>query len=221
MKRDEGSISIRPADPRDAESLAHLHFICSQAQPGAFMHRLGQRFFAKYYRILLGERTTVILVADAGRDGIVGFVSATLDSGRQLEGLRKGRFKLLLAVLPVLIRRPSLIWDMYVRSRSLSRRAPGEAYIVSSGARIAYWGWLPNYPAHGQSTSLIREVLRTLERLGASKVRLETDRLNRKAEVMHRFMGAQAVEVLVTRDGRERIVLEYGLSPTVGQAPPA
>ncbi len=140
MKHHEDSILIRRADPRDAESLAHLHFNCALAQPGGFMHRLGQKFFVKYYQILLGEHMTVILCADAGRDGIVGLVSATLDSKRQLDAIRKGRFKLLLAVIPVLIRRPSLIWEIYVRNRSLSARSPGDEYVVSSGARIAYWG---------------------------------------------------------------------------------
>lgn len=219
MKHHEDSILIRRADPRDAESLAHLHFNCALAQPGGFMHRLGQKFFVKYYQILLGEHMTVILCADAGRDGIVGLVSATLDSKRQLDAIRKGRFKLLLAVIPVLIRRPSLIWEIYVRNRSLSARSPGDEYVVSSGARIAYWGWLPSYRSHGQSTSLIKEVLRSLETLGASTVRLETDRLNRQVEVVHRLMGARVVKVLVTRDGRERIVLEYGLSPPVTRIP--
>lgn len=219
MKHDEDSILIRRADPRDAEPLANLHFSCSLAQPGGFMHRLGRKFFVRYYQILLSERMTVIMCADAGRDGIVGLVSATLDSRRQLEAIRKGRFKLLLAVIPVLIRRPSLIWEIYVRNRSLSPRSPGDEYVVSSGARIAYWGWLPNHRSRGQSTSLIKEVLRSLETLGASTVRLETDRLNRKVEVVHRLMGARVVKVLVTRDGRERIVLEYGLSPPLGQIP--
>ena len=219
MKRGERPIPIRPADPRDAESLARLHFTCSHAQPGGFMHRLGPRFFLAYYRILLREPTTVILVADAGRDGVLGFVSATLDSKRQLEAIRRRRLGLLVAAIPALIRTPGLLWDVYLRNRSLSPGAMGEGFGISSGARIAYWGWLPTHPSHGQATLLIREVLRTLASLGASTVRLETDRVNRKVEVMHRLLGARVVESLVTRDGRERIVFEYALGPTAGQAP--
>jgi hypothetical protein len=217
MERDATPISIRAAGPRDAEALANLHFVCSSAQPGGFMHRLGRRFFVAYYRILLSEPTTLILVADAGADGLVGLVSATLESKRQLEAIRNGRFKLLLAVIPVLIRRPSLSWEVCVRDRSLSPRARGDGYFVSSGPRIAYWGWLPGYPAHGKSTALIKEILHRLESLGASRVSLETDHLNKKVEVMHRFLGARVVKVVTTRDGRERTVLEYALSPKVGQ----
>lgn len=213
MKRDADPVSIRPAEPRDAETLANLHLACSRAQPGGFMHRLGRRFFVTYYRILLGERTTLVLVADAGADGLVGLVSATLDSRRQLEAIRKGRFRLLLAVIPELLRSPSLSWEIWVRSRSLSPKARGDGYVVSSGARIAYWGWLPGRPSHGRSLSLIKEVLRQLEGLGASKVSLETDHLNRKAELMLRLSGAQVARVMTTRDGRERAVLEYVLGP--------
>jgi hypothetical protein len=213
MKSEAATISIRLAALRDAERLANLHFVCSAAQPGGFMHHLGRRFFVEYYRILLTERSTVVLVADAGADGLVGLVSATLDSRRQLQALRRARLRLLLASVPALVRSPRLSRELWVRERALSPAARGDEYVVTSGARIAYWGWLPGYPAHGQSTALVKEVLRRLERLGASRVSLETDRLNRKVEIMHRFLGARDVKVLTTRDGRERTVLEYVLRP--------
>jgi hypothetical protein len=217
MEKETNPIVIRPAGPRDAELLGDLHFTCSGAQPGAFMHRLGRGFFVAYYRLLLREPTTVILVADAGADGLVGLVSATLDSRRQLDAIRSGRSRLLLAALPALIRSPRLVWEVLVRERSTSARAGGDKYIVSSGPRIAYWGWLPGYPAHGRSTSLIKEVLLRLEMLGASRVSLEIDRFNRKVEVMNRFLGARVVKVLTTPDGRERIILEYVLGPKAEQ----
>jgi hypothetical protein len=219
MQPNEGSILIRPAEPRDAGSLASLHLACSSVQPGGFMHRLGRKFFVKYYEILLRERTTVILCADAGKDGIVGLVSATLDSRKQLEAIRRGRLQLLLAVIPALVRAPSLAWEVWVRNRALSPRSSGDEYFVSSGARIVYWGWSPGHRSHPPATSLITEVLRRLEELGARSVSLETDRLNRKVEVMHRLMGAHVSKVLVTRDGRERTVLEYALRPKVGEIP--
>jgi hypothetical protein len=217
MEKETNPIVIRPAEPRDAELLGNLHFTCSVAQPGAFMHRLGRGFFIAYYRILLREPTSVILVADALADGLVGFVSATLESRRQLDAIRSGRYRLLLAALPELIRSPSLSWEVLVRERATSAGARGDEYVVSSGPRIAYWGWLPGYPAHGRSTSLIKEVLLRLESLGARSVKLETDRVNRKVEVMQRFLGARVVKVLTTPDGRERTVLEYVLGPKAEQ----
>ena len=182
------------------------------------MHRLGQRFFVKYYQIILSDRTSVVLCADAGKDGIVGLVSATLDSEKQLEAIRKGRFKLFWAVIPTLIHKPGLIWDVYIRNMSFSARVLGEGFIVGSGARIAYWGWLPDYPLKGKSTCLLKELMHIMENLGASEVQLEVDRLNRKVEVIHRLLGAHVVKRFTTKDGRERIVMHYELNPGVGKA---
>jgi hypothetical protein len=210
---DGNAIVIRPAEPRDADALAGLHHACSAAQPDAFMHRLGLGFFLAYYRVLLREGTSVTLVADAGVDGIVGIVSATLDATRHNAAIHDARWTLLLATIPALLRCPRLAWEVLNRERSLSPGASGDGYGVRSGPRIVYWGWLPGYPSHGQSVALLKEALRRLGSLGANKVSLEADRLNRKVEVTHRMLGARVVSVLKLPDGRERSVLEYTLRP--------
>ena len=53
-----------------------------------------------------------------------------------------------------MIRNPGLIWALNLRKKSLSARVLGEGYFVGSGARIAYWGWLPDHPSKGNSTRL-------------------------------------------------------------------
>lgn len=216
----KAEVAIRPAGPRDAEALAALHLACARAQPGGFMHHLGRRFFVAYYRILLAEPTTLVLVAEAGAEGLLGFVSATLESSRQLEALRRGSLGLLLSVIPVLIRSPSLAAQILVRRRALSPAARGTGYCVASGPRIAYWGWSPGHPARGGATALLKELLQRLERLGVTRVCLETDQLNRKAELVHRLLGARVVDVLRTRDGRERRILEYALGSAGGRGAP-
>ncbi|MBN1828331.1 MAG: hypothetical protein JW884_04190, partial [Deltaproteobacteria bacterium] len=143
--------------------MANLHFACSLAQPGAFMHRLGRRFFFKFYQIILNHPTSVVMCADAERDGIVGLVSATLDAKSDFEAIRKGRFQLFWAALPALIRKPSLLWAVYIRNKSLSPKVLGEGFCVGSGARVAYWGWLPDYPSKGKSIQLMEEFLRLME----------------------------------------------------------
>jgi hypothetical protein len=210
---DENSVRIRRAHPHDAEQLARLHFICSSVQPGSFMHHLGLRFFIKYYQIILKEKTGVVLCADKGKDGIVGLVSATLDSKKQLEAVKKERFKFFLILIPVLIRKPSLMRAMYIRNLSFSAKQIGEGFISSSGIRICYWGWLPGCPSKGKSTHLLIELIRYLENLGVRTMQLEVDRINRKVEVMHRLLGAKAVKEFTTKDGRARIVMEYRLNP--------
>jgi hypothetical protein len=213
---DKNAIRIRPVQASDTEQLARLHFICSSVQPGGFMHHLGWRFFVKYYQIILGLKTSVVLCADAGKDGIVGLASATLDSKEQLEAIRKRHLSLLMASIPALIRKPALIRAAYIRLKSLLARALGEGFVVGSGARIVYWGWLPEYPSKGKSIFLLKELVRFMENLGAGRLHLEVDRMNRKVEVVHRLLGARVVREFATRDGRQRIVMEYTSSRTTG-----
>ncbi len=208
----EPSIRIRFANISDAKQLADLHFLCSLAQPDGFTCKLGRRFLREYYRIILKDRTTMILCADAGKDGIVGLISASLDAKEQLEAIRKGRYKLLVAVIPALIRRPNLSGMILRREKSLWASDEAERFIVGSGARLAYWGWAPNYPSKGLSISLLQAALRILIDLGVPVVRLEIDRKNRKVEMTHRLLGAKGVKEFKMDDGRIRIVMEYLLN---------
>lgn len=208
-------VEIRHARPQDAKQLARLHYVCSTVQPGAFMHLLGQRFFVKYYKILLRDQTTVILCADAGNDGVVGLASAAVDSKKQLEAIHRGRFGLFLAVIPAICRKPSLLKALKARDKSCTSKSPEESFVVNEGARIAYWCWLPGFPSKGKSIQLLKELMRFLENQGGKELQLEVDRINRLAEVTHRFLGAKVVKEFNTVDGRKRIVMKYQLSPTI------
>ncbi len=208
----DNSITLRLAGPGDAVPLADLHFVCSAAQPGGFMHQLGRGWFVKYYEIILSDPTSVVLCAESGTDGLVGLASATLDSKKQLEAIRKGRLKLMLAIIPALVRKPGLIRALSLRNRSLSSRVLGEGFLVGSGARIAYWGWHPDHPTNGNSTRLLREMIRLMAHRGAATLQLEVDRNNKKVEVVHRLLGARIVGEFKTRDGRDRLVMQYDLS---------
>ena len=155
----------------------------------------------------------MVLCADAGKDGIVGFISASLDAREQLEALSKRRFNLLLAALPSLIRHPNLFGEVSSREKSLRSTDLGGGFITGSGARLAYWGWSPNYPSKGQSMRLLQSALKILRDLGVGVIRLEIDRTNRKVEMAHRLLGARVVKEFKMKDGRVRIVMEHLLNP--------
>jgi hypothetical protein len=59
---------------------------------------------------------------------------------------------------------------------------------------------------------LLKTLLKILEDKQVSLVRFEVDRLNRKAEVIHRLLGAKVVREFNTPDGRSRIIMEYNLA---------
>jgi hypothetical protein len=210
--RTESPIKIRPASYDDLKQLADLHYRCSIAQPAGFMFKLGRGFILEYYRISFRNKASVILCADAGMDGIVGLVFATLDSKENLDSLKMGGHRLFLGALPALIRQPMLIKEILSRIRSLWRSDVGEGFIIGSGARIAYWGWLPNYPSKANSIFLLKALLKTLKEKNVSQVRFEIDRLNRKVELIHRLLGAKVVREFNTPDGRSRIIMEYILA---------
>lgn len=208
----ESAIKIRPATYNDLKELGDLHYRCSIAQPAGFMYKLGRGFILEYYRILLKKKTSVILCADGGIAGIVGLVSATLDSKQNLESLKRGGHRLILAALPALVRQPGLIKEIFSRANSLWRSKLSDSYIIGSGARIAYWGWSPNYPSKGHSVILLKTLLKILEDHQVDSVRFEVDRLNRKVEAVHRLLGAKTVREFNTPDGRSRIIMEYILA---------
>lgn len=203
------SLKIRVASYNDLNELAELHYLCSSVQPGAFMFKLGRGFILEYYRILLKKKTSVVLCADAGMAGIVGLIFATLDSKENLTSLKRGGHRLLLAAFPALIRQPVLIKEIIWRAKSLLGSNPGEGFIIGSGPRISYWGWSPTYPTSGHSVFLLQAMLKTLKQNNIRQVVVEIDRPNRKAEAIHRLLGAKMVKEFMTLDGRNRIVMEY------------
>lgn len=204
-------IKFRLATVTDAEALADLHYVCSMEQPDGFMYLLGRKFLATYYRILLRNRSSRIICAEAEDAGIIGLISLSVDAGEELNALKKGRFRLLLSALPVLIRKPGLIAAVSSRTKALSEDEIGKGFVIGSGARISFWGWSPDHPNQGQSTRLLQSALKMLRDFGVKTVRLEVDRANRKVEVMNRLLGGKVIEEFVTNDGRKRLVMEHRL----------
>jgi hypothetical protein len=204
-------VRFRLAKCSDAKALARLHYVCSVIQPDGFMYKLGERFLAQYYRILLHNPMSLIVCAEAGTAGIIGMVSASVEASEELKALQEGRLRLLLSALPALIRQPKLIRCVRDRANSLSSNQVGKDFVVGSGARLAFWAWSPAHPSKGQTTKLLQTAMKLLRSLGVKTVRLEVDRVNRKVEVMHRLMGGKVIDEFITGDGRQRIVMEHRL----------
>jgi len=204
-------IQFRLAKLPDARALANLHYICSIELPDGFLYLLGRKFLTTYYRIILDNRSSLVICADAGDAGIVGLISVSVDAGEELKALRNGRFRLLFSALPTLIRQPRLISSVSVRANSLSADEIGKGFVTGSGARLSFWGWSPDYPSQGQPTKLLQTALKLLKTLGVKTIHLEVDRANRKVEVFHRFMGGKVIDEFVTEDGRKRLIMEYQL----------
>ncbi|HEX9009714.1 MAG TPA: hypothetical protein VF804_05045 [Holophagaceae bacterium] len=206
-----GDLAFRRATVADGDQIARLHHLCSQLQPGGFMHRLGQPFFRAYYRILLPDPNTIVLAAMDASGRILGFVAGCGDAQAEMERLRHRRLTLLLSCLPRLLRRPALVHDLYARIKCLEG-AQLDAWGGLRGSRISFWCWDPGSSASRQSTVLLQHFLQYLKARGVRTVRFEVDRINRKVEITHRLMGAKTVRTVQAPDGRERLVMEHILA---------
>ena len=137
-------MNFRLANRNDATALARLHELGSTKQPGGFMYRLGRGFLAQYYRILIDEGSSVILCAVDDTDQLIGFVAGALEAKSRLTALRRNWLRLLLASLPVLLRRPKLIREVYSRQMSSAADEAKAGYVVHSGAHEEFWAWQPD-----------------------------------------------------------------------------
>lgn len=203
-------LSFRRATVKDRDPIAQLHHRCSQLQPGAFMHKLGGRFFRSYYQVLLPDPNTVVLVAETSVGHILGFVAGCSNARLEMDRLRRHRWLLLWSCLTNLLRMPSLVRDLFDRVRGLAAPQP-DNWQGHNGPRISFWCWDPDYAASRQSTMLLQSFLEYMRKAGAKAIRFEVDRINRKVEITHRLMGARTLQTVQMPDGRERLVMEHVL----------
>jgi len=204
-------MNYRLANRNDASELARLHEFSSSMQPGGFMYRLGRRFLTQYYRILIDDGRSIILCAVNDADQLIGFVAGAMEARTRLMALRRGRFRLLLASFPILLRRPKLIHEVYLRQMSGAADEVESGYVVHSGPHEDFWAWWPDQ-GNG-AIELHLKWLSLMRLLGASTIRGEVDKVNTIVYSVHKMLGARTLKEFTTPDGRQRIIMEYQLIP--------
>ena len=138
-------IKYRLAKISDSKSLAKIHLICAKDQKGGFFHNLGFYFTLNYYKILLSNKNSVILIAEDQYQNLLGFHSGTLKMEEQLNDLKKKKIILIFSLFPILLKKPILIYDILKRYLSISDTDLNvNDFGVKTGARLEYWCWLPS-----------------------------------------------------------------------------
>jgi hypothetical protein len=173
------------------------------------MHQLGEIFFRQYYRVILGERWTVVVCAIDAQGKLVGFHSGTLRAEEYSRALRSRMFSLGLAALPAIFRRPSLFSHCLMRFRSLFGSRSSLEFVVREGPRGEYWAWLPGAPEALRALELHVKWHDVMSALGAQNIRAEVDCENPQILKAAIKWGAQVVRTFKTADGRERWEIEY------------
>jgi hypothetical protein len=172
------------------------------------MHRLGLPFLTAYYKVFIGEKHSLIIVAEEnGR--ILGFHSGTLLAEEHQEALAASKLRLGLSVIPSLLTDFSLFREVLMRFKSL--RTKEDDFRVKSGPRGEYWAWLPSSRDGAGALKLHKIWHCVLKDLGATYVRSEVDLSNERVVKSIKIMGGIFLNEIALKDGRRRAIVEYKL----------
>lgn len=169
-----GTVELRPATLADLRAVAAIH---KRAFAGFFMTELGETFLARYYRLVLEYLDGLLWVAEV--DGLpVGFVAGFVRPAGFYRLMRRRAFELGLAALPVLLRRPSIIWRLAANARRTGDASDVEGNVLSELASVAVD---PAYAGKGIGARLVRAFIEASRARGADVVYLTTDAQNNAA----------------------------------------
>jgi len=199
---------LRFAKPSDYKSLAKLHLACSVNQPNGFMFKLGLPFLKTYYKLLINEKYSVIIIADDENANLLGFASGTMDAAAHLKNLKKNRFRIGFSIIPSIIKSPMILNKIIDHERFVLSKEGYVQFGVMTGPRAEYWAWDPKDRSN-MAIPLLKSLFLTMFNLGASSVRAEVDINNENLLTIYKFLGAKVIEHLKLNDGRKRAIIEY------------
>jgi len=198
----------RLAKLSDVNSLAKLHLECSESQPTGFMFKLGLPFLRTYYKLLINEKESVIILADDENGNLLGFASGTMNAAAHLNNLKRNRFRIGLSIIPAIIKSPKVLSEILDHDKFVLSRDGYIQFGAMSGPRSEYWVWKHNDKSN-KSIPLLKTFLKVLFDLGATSVKAEVDIDNKNLLTIYKFLGAKVVEHLKLNDGRNRVIIEY------------
>ena len=201
-------MKFRLAKNGDAQNLARLHLSSGQNQEGGFMHTLGYRFLYVYYKELIKDVDSIIVIAENEYDVTVGFVSGSCDAQKRLDNLKRKKFKFLFVLIPIVIRKPRIILSLLERNRFIRQDKDAISYGVTSGVRMEYLAWSSDNRSTS-SLTLLKIWNQVVFSLGYNSIRGEVDLVNKGVLNIHKFLGARVISELDTKDGRRRVIIEY------------
>ena len=198
---------VRPAGNGDAHALTRVYLACSRNLGESFVVRLGERFLDQYHALLLREKSSLALLAEDEQGRVIGNTYGSLDAAEHMDSLRRHKLSLLLASMGAIIRNPKLLLELVRRNRSAAER--NDDYVVTSGARIEFWGWDPSRRDGAGALVLLQAFLAEARARGARQIRSEVDEEHEKILRIHKSLGGKVERSYVTPDGRARRVVVY------------
>ena len=201
-------MNFRIGKTSDYKNLARIHYNSGKFQTDGFMYKLGFNFLKIYYKILLNEKETFVLVAEDNSSKIHGFVSGTQSASNHLKALKKSKFILGFSVIFQLIINLKLWIEIFERYKFIKNNKNAESFGVKEGSRLEYWIWDKDSSSN-LSVILLKSWLEMMKNMGVSEIRGEVDKRNTKSQKVHELMGAIFYDQKRLNDGRERIFYKY------------
>lgn len=151
----------------DAERMAHIHM---ESFPGFFLTGLGMRFLQAFYDALLTSPDSLAVGCLGKDDLLVGFaVGARKAEGFYRSLVQRRGWRLLVAAMPTLLRRPPLVWRILQ-----SLRQSGGASSKTQGSLLSV-AILPGYQGRGWGRNLLNAFEAQARENGAVSITLTTD----------------------------------------------
>lgn len=192
----------------DHIAIAQIHYHSGQFQNDGFMYRLGFDFLKRYYKVLLSEKQSFVLVAEDSSGCIHGFVSGTQNATSHLSAIRNDRVFLALTLLKSVVFSPSLLKEIIRRYKYVNRINDAESFGAIDGARLEYWIWDTD-SASNLSVLLLKAWINIMKEMGVNQIHGEVDQSNVKSQKVHKLMGAIFYNTITLADGRDRIFYKY------------
>ena len=198
--RDE-TLSIRPAQPQDAHTIAELH---RQSIDTGFLSSLGSRFLRLLYADMIGWPGSAVLVVSDGADGSLGFVAGVEQTGAFYRHFLRTRwFRAALNLLPQVIR-PSFLRRAWETLRYGSAdRAGVEAELLSMVVA-------PSLRGTGWGGRLGAAFLEDLSGRGVKSVQVVVGAANGGAIAAYETMGFGDAQTIEVHRGDPSVVMTWG-----------
>ena len=201
-------VKFRNAKLIDVSQIADIHIESSKNQPGGFMHQLGHLFLVNYYKILIQEKHSIVIVAEDESGLIFGFCSGTLKAEEHIYYLNKYRLLLFFTSIPSIIRNPKLLIEILKRKNHIENKNSTVEFNNKIGVRNEYWGWRNNCDK-SKSPELFKIWMDVVFSYGYNSFKGEVDSINKHIVLFHKFLGAKILKEVKLPDGRSRYFVEY------------
>ena len=202
-------MKFRIAKQSDIRILSELHFEAGKIQPNGYMYKLGLPFLRLYYKILVNEKNSLVIVAENKYSIICGFCAGTFVAEEHLQTLKRSRLKIAISLIPSIIKSPQLIFSILSRNKFINSNGKSSDVSISRGPRFEYWAWSSKSKNPFMAISLLKFWLKIMFNFGVNSVKAEVDLVNSDILKLHQKLGAQIIKEITLDDGRKRVHIEY------------